>query len=73
MAWFATEKYHLGQTYGDMFMHLTNYAINKQNSSNYNKTDKEGEEMKFKWTKDEVFEQMEWDGVDTYQLWLNIE
>lgn len=31
---FATEKYYVGQPFtGDKFMHLTNYAVNKQNKN----------------------------------------
>lgn len=48
---FATQKYYLGQPFtGDKFMHLTNYAVNKQNKNFIHNLEAEKDYEGSKWS-----------------------
>ena len=69
MARFATQEYDLSQpdNYENLFMHLTNYAINKK-SGNYHSGHQEG----YKRPMSGIFERIRKDGHDADAIWREI-
>jgi tubulin polyglutamylase TTLL6/13 len=72
MARFATQKYDLSvkDNYGDQFMHLTNYAINKENKE-YKKGS--SAETGHKKTLEDIWAQLREDGLDVDSIKLEVE
>ena len=73
MARLATNQYQAPSRSNlqNMFMHLTNYAINKQNDE-FKQNDGNDNETGHKRLMSWVFEHMKANGVDTDRLWLDI-
>ena len=74
MVWFCTEKWDIKNStnYDNLAMHLTNYAVNKDND-NYIKGEGEHGEGGSKWSLECVLDLMKNDGVDTKKLMTDIE
>ena len=74
LARFATEKYvpPKGKNLEDMCMHLTNYAINKNNSKFVFNEDPEADDVGHKRSLAAVFEYLRSEGHDVDNLWKQI-
>lgn len=75
LARFATEEYEKpnNKNLEDMCMHLTNYAINKNNSKFIFAEDEDDEDVGHKWTLSALMSWLEEEGHDVDRLWLRIE
>lgn len=73
LARFCSEKYNLQkQTTKNVFMHLTNYSINKKNT-NYIQNEEENEDdYGFKWSLTALIKHLKGIGCDTDELWKRI-
>lgn len=50
LARFCTEKYNLGKSLGNKFIHLTNYSINKKNTNFVQNVEEDEDDYGFKWS-----------------------
>ncbi|MCQ2820950.1 MAG: tubulin--tyrosine ligase family protein [archaeon] len=73
LARFAGEQYHIDlNNLGNNFIHLTNYAINKQ-SKNWEFNDSIDQEKGLKWTIYTVMKHLRGLGIDVKSIWSKIE
>ena len=75
LARFATQAYEMpnANNLNDHFMHLTNYAINKQNSCFVHNTDPLEDNIGHKRSLTSTMKYLQENGVDTEKLWKDIQ
>ncbi|GKT27592.1 Tubulin tyrosine ligase [Aduncisulcus paluster] len=74
LARFATEKYNepTSSNLDCLYMHLTNYAINKDNPNFVFNEDVAASDVGSKWSLEATNERMEKEGVDVSKMWTQI-
>lgn len=72
LARFATEKYSKEASQSNLYVHLTNYSINKKNRSFKGKTKLPDDTLPYKWSLTAFFERLKSCGVDVDLIWEQI-
>ena len=72
MARFASEKYHLTQSKGEIYSHLTNYSINKKNKNYVQNRSCTEDDYGNKWSLSALFILLKKIGIETKLLWSRI-
>lgn len=79
IVWFATETYEKpnNRNLDNLFIHLTNYAINKKNKGVFNQNDEEGEDSDesgpcHKWPLATLWSRLEELNIDSDEVWKDI-